>query len=597
MMSDLSAAARGPAEPVGRFPPPGRMLEVDPLSVRSPLRGVAAAAAVARVGRAVPRLLALGLVFGLAQGAFAEPSPVPPPPAEPLPSPAELERLGATIGRILIETQDIFDLEEKGENNFLFRLANRLHPSTKAGVVRRILIVHPGDRFDVRRLAECERLLRAQQFLYDAQIVPVAWDGTHVDLEVRTRDIWSLRVGANLRHAGETTTTRFSLQDSNFLGYGKDVVLAHAREVERTSYVAGYRDRNLFGSRARLELWYTDSSDGLHETFRLDRPFYSLDARWAGGFTAERERRVDSLYRLNKRINRFHHDADFAQIYGGLSPGLVGGRSARYSVGVTYDDHEFTRVQNPPTAPPANRRLVYPWASVALVADGFETIRDLDKIDRTEDLNLGYQASFQLGWADPAFGADRRSLVYGASFADGWRPRPGLLLLYDAVANGRWERQLGVRGLLATASARLFWRDFGGHNLYVGLSGAFAHYADYNEQLLLGGDNGLRGYPQFYQDGNRRFLVTVEQRFYRPKEYFHLVRFGAAVFFDAGRCWFTGETYKANLGVLKDVGVGLRISSSRSASATMVHLDVALPLDGRRGIRGVQWLVTTSETF
>jgi hypothetical protein len=49
--------------------------------------------------------------------------------------------------------------------------------------------------------------------------------------------------------------------------------------------------------------------------------------------------------------------------------------------------------------------------------------------------------------------------------------------------------------------------------------------------------------------------------------------------------------------VLQDVGIGLRLGSSRSSSGAMVHIDVAFPLDRREGIDSLQWLVSTSETF
>ena len=37
---------------------------------------------------------------------------------------------------------------------------------------------------------------------------------------------------------------------------------------------------------------------------------------------------------------------------------------------------------------------------------------------------------------------------------------------------------------------------------------------DPDMQLLIGGDNGLRGYPLRYEAGTSRALLTVEQRFY-----------------------------------------------------------------------------------
>jgi len=60
---------------------------------------------------------------------------------------------------------------------------------------------------------------------------------------------------------------------------------------------------------------------------------------------------------------------------------------------------------------------------------------------------------------------------------------------------------------------------------------------DLDNQILLGGDNGLRGYPLRYQDGTARALWTVEQRFFTDWYPFRLFRVGAAVFFDTGRTW------------------------------------------------------------
>jgi hypothetical protein len=50
--------------------------------------------------------------------------------------------------------------------------------------------------------------------------------------------------------------------------------------------------------------------------------------------------------------------------------------------------------------------------------------------------------------------------------------------------------------------------------------------------------------------------------------------------------------------MLRDIGLGLRLGSSRSARGAVVHLDLAFPLD-RTGanIKAVQWLVSTRDTF
>ena len=100
-----------------------------------------------------------------------------------------------------------------------------------------------------------------------------------------------------------------------------------------------------------------------------------------------------------------------------------------------------------------------------------------------------------------------------------------------------------------------------------------------DQQLLLGGDNGLRGYPSRYQEGDRRFLLTLEQRFYLDGEYWRLFNLGAVAFADIGRAWFPGQDNGINGSTLRGLGFGLRFSPTRAGKDIMLHLDFAFPLD------------------
>jgi hypothetical protein len=48
---------------------------------------------------------------------------------------------------------------------------------------------------------------------------------------------------------------------------------------------------------------------------------------------------------------------------------------------------------------------------------------------------------------------------------------------------------------------------------------------------------------------------------------------------------------------LKDVGVGLRLGSTKSSLGRMVHIDLAFPLQGPPGIDSVQFLISTHKGF
>ena len=419
-----------------------------------------------------------------------------------------------------------------------------------------------------------------------------------VDVEVAVRDVWTLRFGINFSRKGGANRTSVGLEETNFLGYGKGVSIHHTRDVDRVSQTYAYADPSVLGSRVQASLVYADNSDGYEQFLRVERPFYSLDTRWAVGGAFDRNERVEPLYELGHVVARFFQSSDMATAYAGFSRGLVRGRAARFSAGFSFDRERFDSVpgETPPDPFPTGRTLAYPWIAFDSVQDGFITIQDMDKIKRTEDLNLAREGHARIGWAAPAFGSDRGRAVFEGSYRVGLGPAPGDILLASAEVSGRRSSD-GFENVLAGMGARCFLRDFGRHLFYASLRGDMAYNLDPESQLLLGGDTGLRGYPLRYQDGNRRVLLTVEQRFYTNWEVLKLMRVGAAVFADAGRAWFAGEPGHDDLGVLKDVGFGLRLASSRSAHASMVHVDLAYALDGDPTIKKFQLYVSARETF
>jgi hypothetical protein len=519
-------------------------------------------------------------------------------PLKPMPSSEELEKSGAVIGRVLVRVKEIFDPEDPKENRKVYLLANRLHRRTREGVIENQLLFKSGDRFSQHALDESARLLRKNRYLYDAEIRPVRYENGRVDVEVATRDVWTLNAGLGLGRSGGANTTRFLVQDTNFLGTGKAVTFQRESNVDRTTSLFQYDDKAFLGTHSVMSLAYSSNSDGSERFFHLAQPFYSLDSRWAAGLTASNDDRVDSLYALGHVTDRFRHQLDFFEIEGGLSRGLEDGWARRWTAGLTYRRDRFSLAADEP-APgvlPGERTLAYPWIAFDLVQDSFEEARNLDQIHRTEDLHLGTQVHLSLGLASTLYGADRNAAVFESVVSAGLQPTPRQTLLFDSGLSGRWGSG-GAENLLLTAGARWYRRNFGDNLFFVTLEGAVAHRLDPESQLLLGGDTGLRGYPLRYQDGDARALLTLEQRIFTDYYPFRLVRIGGAIFFDAGRTWPGADGRAQNFGLLKDIGIGLRLSSSRSGLGNVVHLDLAFPLDGDRSIQRMQWLVRTKASF
>lgn len=533
-------------------------------------------------------VLVLAALFG--GSTRAEPAPVP--------DDATLEASGAVIGRIVVVAGDVFDTDDPTENKWPFRLANKVHPVTHDRVILQQLSFKPGDAYSRRVLDESERILRKSGYLYDAWIRPVRFENNTVDVEVRTRDVWTLKAGFGFGRSGGVNKTHVGLEDSNFLGFGKSLELRRSSNVDRTETLWRYRDTTLFGTHARLDAAYSDNSDGQLQRLTLERPFYSFDTRWAAGFEGIVDERIDPIYALGTITDRLGHRKVSYGAYAGLGSRTEKGYARRFSAGLQYrqDTYSAPLGFDPPSFLPDDRTLAYPWIGFDLVEDGYVKTRDLDKLGRTEDFNLGMQLHARLGWSAPAFGATVNAAIVELSYGGGFHPGPAQTILLDASVDGRVGSS-GAENALAAFEIRYDRRDGRGNVFHLGFRTDASRDLDPEKQIVLGGENGLRGYPLRYAVGTASWLFTAEERFYWDREVFKLFRLGAAVFFDAGQVRGLASTPGGDLDLLRDLGVGLRIGQSRSSHAAMIHVDLAAPLDGRAGIRGLQFLVTTGETF
>ena len=233
---------------------------------------------------------------------------------------------------------------------------------------------------------------------------------------------------------------------------------------------------------------------------------------------------------------------------------------------------------------PEDRELLYPWVGFEIIEDRYEERRNQDQIRRTEDVLLGFSAGARLGYASDSMGSDRDAWIAQLWAQDGYDLRPGHTLFGTVAASGRLEDGSLENGVLE-AEARYYWQTTERSKFYLDMSGALADDLDAERQLLLGGDNGLRGYPLRYQAGTSRALLTVEERYYTDWYPFHLFYVGAAAFFDVGRTWGTDITGAESAGWLRDIGIGLRLGSEPLVIRQRDPHRSCVPARRRRGHR------------
>jgi hypothetical protein len=515
-----------------------------------------------------------------------------------IPSPEELEAQGAVIGRIAVVPQNIFDPSIKGESAWLYRTANKLHIKTRPGVIRGQLLFKTGDRFDWRLVQETERNLRTNDYLYDVKITPIGFDGHTVDLEVRTYDVWTLNPGFNFGRSGGKNDLNVHVQEQNLLGTGRKIEVAWDSNVDRRAWTFAYVDPHFLHSFNRMAVVYSDADDGSTKFFRLERPFYALDTRWSAGTVLNDSTFITDRYEEGHRVGEFQQHDEFYQLSGGWSGGLKDGWVRRWTYGATYQQDQFAPVPGSSLGGPLpeDRKFVYPWVGFELLEDAFQVRVNQDQIARTEDVLVGFDGQASLGYAPEFLGSATNALIASASVRDGRDLAAGRSVFGSAWLSGRYEHGEIRNGMLG-GEARYYWKTSAKSKFFGSVSGVVTENLDEDQQLTLGGDTGLRGYPLRYQAGTSKALMTLEQRYYTDWYPFRLFRVGAAAFFDMGRTWGRDVTGAESLGLLKDVGIGLRLGSSRSAFGNVVHIDLAFPLDGGNDIDKVQLIVETHSQF
>jgi hemolysin activation/secretion protein len=503
------------------------------------------------------------------------------------------------IGQVRIVNDNIFDNSDPQENRRLHRLANALHKKTRPDVISSQLLFAPGDRYSLQATEETERLLRSNRYIRDAEITPVQFADGIVDLEVRTKDVWTLSPSISFGRGGGKNSGGIGLKEYNLFGGGSQIGIGYKSDVDRDATSLRYANRNLFGTRIDLLTDYANNSDGFEQNFQLSQPFYALDTGRAWGTSLGTGRRIESLYDRGDVVARYEHTFDRHDAFYGWSSGLHGGWVRRYQAGVAYEDHSFDAVaadQLPLAQLPTDRRFVYPFAGIEILQNEYVESRNLDQMNRVEDRHLGARFSARLGYASRSFGSLDNAWILQSEFHNALLRNDRSTLLFDADLAGRVENG-SARNAMITLASRYDLRQSDRRLLHARIRASFGSNLDVDNPLYLGGDNGLRGYPLRYQGGDKSVLMTIEQRVFTDWYPFRMFNIGGAVFADMGRTWGNDPAGAQQLGWLRDVGVGLRIGNSRSGIGRMIHIDIAFPLDGEQDISNVQLLVEAKRGF
>lgn len=499
---------------------------------------------------------------------------------------------GQVISRIDIQTYPPFD---SGGSSFTARVAHiatSLHSTTRPSVVRRYLALQVGDHCSEFRRRESERILRAQPFIADAQVVAAPDGAGGVAIRVVTVDETSLILDGGAS-AKAPVVRAFRLGDQNIGGgavaaSGGWQYARFRRDVFRGKLV----DYQFLGRPYQFSLDATRNEIGGSWNMETSHPFLTDLQRVSWRMTMGQER----VYRDFERVGAPEVSLLLARAYGDIGGVVAVGPRAQghhFLVGGTLS-RERERTGRMPVQ--ITDSAIVPDTSSALIGRygehrstrlnlllgyrdvNFVTVRGFDAVEGTQDVRTGVQVATLIGRGLHIADNDERDYFVSGDVYLG-HATPATFTGLEVMTERRRSLELHQwDGILA--SSRLAWyvHPAPKHTSLVDVeySGGWRPRVPF-QLTFADREGGLRGFANSELGGGQRLVTRFEERY----QLGHVRQFAAlagAIFVDAGKLWAGDSPFGVNTGVKASVGIGL-LAALPPRSRRTWRIDIAHALN------------------
>jgi hypothetical protein len=499
------------------------------------------------------------------------------------------------IVRITVHRSNIFDPAVAAESSWPYRATNALHIVTQEAFIRRELLFREGDPCDPAVLQESERKLRATGLMNPVSVTTTLLPGGGCAVDVYTRDSWTTKPGIDLARYGGETTYSIALEESNFLGWGTELLLSYDKEVDDRRFRVDYRDPQFLGRSwdAWAAVWDTDEGNGF--SLRWSQPFDAFTVPVAWEALVRRDETAETLYWGGDRVYRTVGDHRYWRAWYGERAWERDDGLLRLSAGFTREELRYeageTLEPGHPFADSPPLELSTLWTRVEFLRVRYLKTKGVVGWTSDEDIFLGPRLRVETGWSLPLLEGDE-----AWSFA---------FLYQDGAARGPWLWQRRAGGsLLRTGDgwrnnsfyldSNLFLRTSGRSDLTLAASLDGYGAPDLRGVVYLGAEEGQRGFGYRIDTGSRRLRVTLQEKVMLFENVLALGNLGLAAFYDGAMAWGWGRRF-GEAPWLHCAGVGLRFENLRSKVARVARLDIGYAFSNEE--QGWQVTLATGDWF
>lgn len=498
---------------------------------------------------------------------------------------------GKIIRNIDVQVLDVFgtslDHPKDTAHSWLQQAGNSVHLNTRAWLIKNRLLFSEGSRLVPFELAESERLLRQNDFIYDARILVhrIKKVSDSVDVLVLVQDVWSITGGASYQPGSKTG--QVSLKDINFLGFGNEI---NGALKFNDTYRGGwdwdgsYTFTNINRTYISASVFHFSENNNERYGFNFNRDFFSPVTMYAGGIGMQWSNdRIfvlnDTLQaRRNIRYNRQDYWLGYAFDFKPFDPYSV--NFNRLNVSLRIKRTEYTE------APAQDSLRLFQNNTFYLGRLGYSyrtyyRDRYLFGLGKIEDIPLGSLVEFLMGYekgdylSRPYLGlktgysnySDDFGYLYGGFQAGGYRQ------------DRKWTNGVMVLESLFYSKLLPFGKFKWRH--YLGTRYSYSYNPVFAEDLLnVNGDMGLRGFDT-EERGNKKLVINYENDIFIPLKFLNFklafITFADfALLSGKDELLFSSKLYQG-------YGVGFRIRNEHLIFPTFQLMFGFYPNDGIKG--------------
>ena len=546
------------------------------------------------------------------------------------------------IGAIDYAIKDAFEgaTTHSDAEKTLYDIGNKLHINTREATVRRRLLFREGDTVTADMLRETEKNLRAEEFLADAIIEVKRRSDSTVVVKITTYDQWTTVPAFSINRKGGKWVWWVGPVESNLFGTGQRLGFFIGHDLEQDSRWIDFNNNAFTPYKLHLSTQYAwlhdnySGKDGYYYSFALNRPLLSRTDRWSFSLSSTGGESAEDLYLSGNDLDRLKKegrlDTTGGSLFGGtnfkgqfenvathkvhLGITRAFGYSMKTSMAPFYElearynkGKPYQFVKNPAfpmshvldslgdtTAELDTRHDELLGTTVSLYQYAYKTVHNFRNLKWSETLETGWRLSASLAENQSWLGARNSDLLfaYTGVYNNAWKD--AFFLNSNASLRYFLSPDSGFDNGSASAYAEAQWKPL--YYLSTVFSASYDNIfaATSGQQLYLGEESGLIGFPNFYYSGRARALFSAEQRFFPPFEFGTVVP-AFAVFLNGG------NTYPAYDAVhLEDmhyaVGIGLRLGATRSVQKVVNHINVVWPI-GEQNLSGWSWGIRASKSL